>query len=179
MLNNANTTADAIPEDVEAEVEELVAPNVNIEWMSGDARNSTVTLPREDAAQQRGGKRRSVKMGGIQDMLRALKKDAAAESSSLPVVDTAKNTITIITSINRPFRYCRRRFYELAAHCGIAFGDIISVYPDNSGAAPVYCIVAASNLSAQSRVPQTDIIEKAKSFLRTTEEPKWYEVCYE
>jgi hypothetical protein len=171
MLNNANTTA---PEDVEAEV--LVAPNVNIERMWGDARNSTATLPWEDAAQQRGGKRRSVKMSGIQGMLRALKKDAAAESLSPPVVDTAKNAITIITSINRPFCYCRRRFYELAAHCGIAFGDIISVYPDNSGAAPVYCIVAAS---AQSRVPQTDIIEKAKSFLRTTEEPKWYEVCYE
>lgn len=32
ILNNANATADVTPEDVEAEVEELVAPNVNKEW---------------------------------------------------------------------------------------------------------------------------------------------------
>jgi len=40
--------------------------------------------------------------------------------------------------------------------------------------APVYCIVAATNLSKRSKIPRTDIIEKAKEFLVTTEEPKWY-----
>lgn len=43
MLNNANATVDATPEDedvdVEAEVEELVVPNR--EWRWGDPRNST------------------------------------------------------------------------------------------------------------------------------------------
>lgn len=66
-----------------------------------------------------------------------------------------------------------------AAHCGIRFSDMISVYPDNAGRAPVYCIAAASNLSARSRVPRTDIIEKAKDFLGTKEEPKWYVVDYD
>jgi len=32
ILSNANTTADVTPEDMEAEVEELVAPNANKEW---------------------------------------------------------------------------------------------------------------------------------------------------
>lgn len=42
MLNNANAAVDVTPEDVEAEVEELVA--LNMEWRWGDARNSVVTL---------------------------------------------------------------------------------------------------------------------------------------
>ena len=88
MLNNANATADVTPEDVEAEVEELVAPNVNKEWRWGDAGNSTVTLPEEEQGRRRGGKRRSGRMTGIRDMLRALKKGAgAAGTSSPPVVD--------------------------------------------------------------------------------------------
>jgi hypothetical protein len=39
---------------------------------------------------------------------------------------------------------------------------------------PVYCLVAATNLSKQFKVPRIDIIEKAKDFLQTQEEPKWY-----
>ena len=70
MLNNANATADVTPDDVEAKVEELAAPNK--EWRWGDAANSTVTLPFE-LGQQQGGKRRSGRMSGIRDMLRALK----------------------------------------------------------------------------------------------------------
>ena len=76
MLNNANATADVSPDNVEAEVEELAAPNK--EWRWGDAANSTVTLPSEEPGQQRGGKRRSGRMSGIRDMLRALKKGAGA-----------------------------------------------------------------------------------------------------
>ena len=57
MFNNANATVDVTPEDTEAEVEELIAPNANKEWRWGDAGNSTVTLPEEAAGQQRGGKR--------------------------------------------------------------------------------------------------------------------------
>jgi len=87
MLNNANATLDTIPEDIVAEEEELVGPNVNKEWRRGDARtHSTVTLP-EEAGQQRGGKR----MSGIRDMLRALKKGAAVDVTSPPtVVDAAE-----------------------------------------------------------------------------------------
>ena len=91
MLNNANATADVTPEDMEAEVEELVAPNANKEWRWGDAGNSTVTLPEEEAGQQRGGKRRSGRMSGIRDMLRALKKGAAVGPSSPPAVDAAED----------------------------------------------------------------------------------------
>jgi len=81
--------------------------------------------------------------------------------------------------VGQPFTTVMLYLYRIADHCGIKFGDIISVYPDNSGSAPVYCIVAASNLSTRSRVPRTDIIEKAKDFLGTEKEPKWYEVSYE
>jgi len=40
MSNNANAMADVTPEGMQAEVEELVAPNVNMEWKWGDAGNS-------------------------------------------------------------------------------------------------------------------------------------------
>ena len=73
MLSDANATADITPDDVEAEVEELVAPNK--EWRWGDTANSTVTLRLEEPGQQRGEKMRS---GGIRDMLRVLKKGAGA-----------------------------------------------------------------------------------------------------
>jgi len=36
MLNNTNATVGVTPEDMEAEVEELVAPNVNKEWRWGE-----------------------------------------------------------------------------------------------------------------------------------------------
>jgi len=45
MSNYVNATADVTPEGMEAEVEELIALNVNMEWRWGDAGNSTVTLP--------------------------------------------------------------------------------------------------------------------------------------
>ncbi|KIM35749.1 hypothetical protein M413DRAFT_325892 [Hebeloma cylindrosporum] len=92
MLNNSNATADvtttATPEDVEAEVEELVMmpSHLNREWRWGDAGNSTVTLPSSEVEeqQQRGGKRRSGRMSGIRDMLRALKRSAGATTASPP-----------------------------------------------------------------------------------------------
>ena len=90
MSNNANVTVGITPEDMEEEVEELVAPNVNKEWRWGDAGNSTVTLPEEEAGQQRGGKRRSGRMSWIWDMLRALKGTAVGPSSP-PVVDAAED----------------------------------------------------------------------------------------
>jgi hypothetical protein len=67
---------------------------------------------------------------------------------------------------------------RITKHCGIKYNDIITirnpeVEPDMP---PVYCVVAATNLSKQSKIPRTDIIEKAKEFLGTTEEPKWYYV---
>ena len=83
------------------------------------------------------------------------------------------------TANQPPFTAVMLYLCELAAHCDIKFSDIISVYPDNRRSAPVYCIVAATNRSAESRVPQAKIIEKAKSFLHTDKEPKWYKVCYE
>jgi hypothetical protein len=71
-------------------MEELVAPNANKEWRWGDAGNSTVTLPEEEAGRLRGGKRRSGRMSGIRDMLRALKKGTAVGPSTPPVVDAAE-----------------------------------------------------------------------------------------
>jgi len=35
MLNNANATVGVTPKDMEAEVEELVTPNVSKEWRWG------------------------------------------------------------------------------------------------------------------------------------------------
>ena len=90
MLNNANTTADVTPEDMEAQMEEVVAPNANKEWRCGDAGNSMVTLPEEEAGRLRGGKKQSGRMGGIRDMLRALKKGTAVGPSTPPVVDAAE-----------------------------------------------------------------------------------------
>jgi hypothetical protein len=69
--------------------------------------------------------------------------------------------------------------HRLADHCGVESNDVMRVYPNRNGAAPVYCIVAASNLSDETKLPRTDIVEKAKDFLGTNEEPKWYYVSYE
>ena len=46
--------------------------------------------------------------------------------------------------------------HQLAAHCGVKFKDFKKVYPNRNGAAPVYCIVAASNRSDETKMPQTD-----------------------
>jgi hypothetical protein len=63
---------------------------------------------------------------------------------------------------------------RLASHCGIKFDDMITIRHPDPDRAPANCVVAATNLSKRSRIPRTDIIEKAKEFLGTTEEPKWY-----
>ena len=63
---------------------------------------------------------------------------------------------------------------RLAAHCGIKSKEIVNVRDPDPEMPPVFCLVAATNVSKQSKVPRTDIIEKAKIFLGTTDEPKWY-----
>jgi hypothetical protein len=67
-----------------------------------------------------------------------------------------------------------RYMIRLANHCGIKYEDIITVVHRRGPTTPVYCVVAATNASKRSRIPRKDIIEKAKEFLGTTEEPKWY-----
>jgi len=68
---------------------------------------------------------------------------------------------------------------RLAAHCGIRFGDIIRVYPDNTGSAPVYCIVAASNLSLLEAKFLKLISSKKRKISWARRKNKWYEVSYE
>jgi len=71
----------------------------------------------------------------------------------------------------RTFAMYRNR---LAMHCGIQYDDLITVRDPDPDMPPIYCIVAATNLSKRSEIPRMDIIEKAKEFLETREEPKWY-----
>ncbi|KAF8957334.1 hypothetical protein BDZ97DRAFT_112087 [Flammula alnicola] len=63
---------------------------------------------------------------------------------------------------------------RLARHCGIKYDDMVTIRNPRPKMPPIYCVVAATNLSKRSRIPREDIIEKAKEFLGTTEEPKWY-----
>ena len=57
---------------------------------------------------------------------------------------------------------------------GIKYNVIITIRNPVPDRAPLKCIVAATNLSKRndSAFPRTDIIEKAKEFLGTIEEPK-------
>jgi hypothetical protein len=61
----------------------------------------------------------------------------------------------------------------LARHCGIKYNDIITVRNPEPHMPPIWCLVAATNLSRRSKIPHMDIIEKAKD-MGTTEEPKWH-----
>ena len=63
---------------------------------------------------------------------------------------------------------------RLARHCGIKDSNIITIRNPEPHMPPVYCIVAATNLSERSKIPRVDIISKAKEFLGTKEDPKWY-----
>jgi hypothetical protein len=63
---------------------------------------------------------------------------------------------------------------RLARHCGIKFDDMITIRVPDPNKPPAFCVVAVTNLSKRSKIPRTDIIEKAKEFVGTTEEPKWY-----
>ena len=65
---------------------------------------------------------------------------------------------------------------EFAKHRGIYYNDIIAVRNPKRWMPLAYCVVVATNLSKESRIPRTDIIEKAKEFLGTTEEPKWHRI---
>ena len=65
---------------------------------------------------------------------------------------------------------------RFADHCGIRYGDLITVRNPKPEVPLAYCVVVATNLSEQSKIPRTDIIEKAKEFLGTEEEPKWHDV---
>jgi hypothetical protein len=78
-------------------------------------------------------------------------------------------TATVSTYIN-----------ALAEHCGVTFGDIVAVYHRNPNHAPIFCVVGATNLSKESRVPRNDILEKGKEFLGTltTEKPKWHYIAW-
>ena len=69
------------------------------------------------------------------------------------------------TAINdQSFSTVMLYMYQLADHCGVGYNDFMRVYPKRNGGAPVYCIVVASNLSDETKVPRTDIAEKAKAF---------------
>ena len=63
---------------------------------------------------------------------------------------------------------------KLCNHCGIKYDDILSVRNPEQYRAPIYCVPVATNLSQRSRVPNQYILEKAREFLKVTEEPKWY-----
>ena len=90
-------------------------------------------------------------------------------------------SLTLSSFTNKPLRMAqlsRASSVTLSGHIELTLpdNDIITirnpeVEPDMP---PVYCVVAATNLSKRSKIPRTDIIEKAKEFLGTTEEPKWY-----
>ena len=54
---------------------------------------------------------------------------------------------------------------RLAKHCGIKYNDIITIHNPKPDTPPAYCVVAANNLSKRSKIPRTDIIEKAKGIL--------------
>ncbi|KAF8957332.1 hypothetical protein BDZ97DRAFT_1846950 [Flammula alnicola] len=82
-----------------------------------------------------------------------------------------KDGTAIEDQFGRTFATYRNR---LARHCGIKYDDMITIRNPNPDMPPIYCVVAATNLSKRSRIPREDIIEKAKEFLGTTEEPKWY-----
>ncbi|KAF8805150.1 hypothetical protein BYT27DRAFT_7192799 [Phlegmacium glaucopus] len=83
-----------------------------------------------------------------------------------------KDGTSIQGQLGRTFSAYRNR---LAKHCGIKYNDIVTVRnPDPDMSSPLFCLVAATNLSERSRNPRTDIFEKAKEFLGMTEEPKWY-----
>jgi hypothetical protein len=68
---------------------------------------------------------------------------------------------------------------ELANHCGIPFEDVVPVYAGNGEPAPDYCLAVATNFSHKPRATSPDAISKAKEFLGTTEEPKWYRLFCE
>jgi hypothetical protein len=69
---------------------------------------------------------------------------------------------------------------ELANRCGVSFEDVVRVYATKGIPAPDYCLAFATNSPhGQQRATSSDTISKAKEFLGTTEEPKWYRVCYE
>ena len=82
-------------------------------------------------------------------------------------------TISGVNEFDRASRVYRQR---LAEHCRIKYNDIIVIHNPKPDTPPAFCVVAANNLSKRSKIPRTDIIEKAKEFLGTTEEPKWYYV---
>ncbi len=63
---------------------------------------------------------------------------------------------------------------NLCNHCGIEYDDILSVRNPEQNMPPLYCVLAATNLSKRSRIPNQHVIDKAKEFLEVTEEPKWY-----
>jgi len=88
------------------------------------------------------------------------------------VYETAiKDGTAVEGQLGRTFAVYRNR---LAIHCGIEYDDVITVRDPNPDMPPTYCVVAATNLSKRTKIPRMDIIEKAKEFLGTTEEPKWY-----
>ncbi len=89
MLGNAPATAPSSSREGEhAGGEETATLRVDRDWRWGNARNSTITLPAEDAdgvqgrraSMERSTRRAGGRLGmaGIRDMLRALKRGASA-----------------------------------------------------------------------------------------------------
>ena len=87
------------------------------------------------------------------------------------VEEARRNGTAIPNQFGQTFAAYRNR---LAKHCGIKYDDMITVRNPNPDFPPVICVVVATNLSKCSRVPRSDIIEKAKEFLGVEDEPKWY-----
>jgi hypothetical protein len=85
------------------------------------------------------------------------------------VEEAVKNGTAIQDQFGRTFATYRNR---LAKHCGIKYDDMITVRNPNPDFSPVICVAVATNLSKRSKVPRADILEKAKEFLGTEDEPK-------
>ena len=47
---------------------------------------------------------------------------------------------------------------RLARHCGIKYSDIITIHYPEPHMPPVYCVVAATNLSMRSKIPRVDMM---------------------
>ncbi|KAJ7060352.1 hypothetical protein C8F01DRAFT_1142372 [Mycena amicta] len=98
-------SSDGIPEEASG------SPTVDREWRWGDAMNSTVTLPSEESGVQGGDKpkgkekkRRSsrLRMSGIRDMLKALKKGSGSSSTTPPPVPVSSTSVSTESSSGEP-----------------------------------------------------------------------------
>jgi hypothetical protein len=65
---------------------------------------------------------------------------------------------------------------RITQHCGLALHDITPLATD--GREPHFCLTVAASFGGDITAPRLDVIERAKEFLGTTQEPQWYAVEY-